>query len=108
MRTDASTRTSPGIVPEARSPLAQFVTRHPVASFLLVALPLSLGLMSIPVLAQYGIIPRKSLPGRIGLDMEEAASLLLLPSIFLPMLAVTAVEGGTTAVRVLFRRMTRW
>ena len=92
MTTDAST--PPADVTETRPPLAQFVARHPVASFLLVALPLSLGLMTIPVLAQYEIIPGRSLPGRIGLDMEEVASLLLLPSIFLPMLAVTAVEGG--------------
>ena len=51
MRTDASTRTPPVTVSDHRSPLAQFVALHPVASFLLVALPLSLGLMPVPVLA---------------------------------------------------------
>jgi uncharacterized protein len=113
MKDNAPTRARPPLTlssnrPHRRSPAAQFIAAHPVVSFLLVALPLSLALMTFPVLAQYEIIPGKSLPGRIGLDMEEAASLLLLPTIFLPMLAVTAVEGGRTAVRELFRRMTRW
>jgi uncharacterized protein len=103
-----SARTLSRSVPDPRSPVAEFIARHPVASFLLIALPLSLTLMTIPVLAQYETIPGRTLPGRIGLDMEEAASLLLLPSIFLTMLAVTAVEGGRTGVRVLYRRMTRW
>jgi hypothetical protein len=91
-----SARTVSRSVPDPRSLVARFIARHPVASFLLIALPLSLTLMTIPVLAQYETIPGRSLPGRIGLDMEEAASLLLLPSIFLTMLAITAVEGGRT------------
>jgi membrane protease YdiL (CAAX protease family) len=91
-----------------RSRFADLVARYPVATFLLIALPLSLGLMTLPVLAQYDLIPGKGLAGKIGLDMEEAASILLVISIFLAALAVTAMEGGKEGVRVLVRRMTRW
>ena len=94
--------------PGRRPALARFVTRHPVATFLLTGVPLALGLMSLAVLAQFEILPGKGLPARVGLDMEEAASVLLVVSIFLSTLAVTAVAGGRAAVRVLFRRMTRW
>jgi membrane protease YdiL (CAAX protease family) len=97
-----------GAATSVRSRFADLVARYPVVSFLLIALPLSLGLMTVPVLAQYGLIPGKGVPGTVGLDMEEAASILLVTCIFLTALAVTALEGGQAAVRVLLRRMIRW
>jgi hypothetical protein len=42
------------------------------------AIGLSYPLMSLAIMAPYSVIPGKSLPSRIGLDMERAASALLV------------------------------
>src|SRR5829696_5359703 len=85
-----------------------FARGHPVSMFLGLALPLAYLFMSVPIMAQHGVIPGKDLPGRIGLDLEEAASLLLVLVLFPAALVATGLEGGRPAVRVLFRRMFRW
>ena len=84
------------------------VLRHPVASFLTVALPLSFAAMTVPALAAYDVVPGKDLPTAVGLTLEEAASFLLVLTIFGTALAVTAISEGTEGVRILFRRMIRW
>jgi hypothetical protein len=55
---DTASRNSPG----RDRPLSGLVARYPVASFLLIALPLSLALMTVPVLAQFDRIPGKGPP----------------------------------------------
>jgi uncharacterized protein len=82
--------------------------RRPVTLFLALALPISLALMSLPLMVEFGIVPGRSLPGRVGLDMEEVASVLLILSIFPVALLVTALEGGRPAVKALLQRCTRW
>jgi hypothetical protein len=44
------------------------------------AIGLSYALMSVAIMAQYSVIPGKSLPSRMGLDMERAASAHLVAS----------------------------
>jgi uncharacterized protein len=82
--------------------------QHPVSVFLGLALPLGYTLMSVPIMAQHGIIPGRDLPARVGLDLEEAASLLLVLGLFPTALLVTGMAGGKPAVRLLFQRMLRW
>ena len=85
-----------------------WVARHPLSAFLMMALPLTYALMVWPALAEYDVLPGDSLPGRIGLDMEEAASLLLLVAIFGSTLTVTYLTEGKEGLRILRSRMTRW
>jgi membrane protease YdiL (CAAX protease family) len=94
--------------PVKSSGLRTAVTQHPVVTFLTVALPLVVLVLTVPALAQYDVLPGRTLPGRVGLTMEEAASFFLVLVIFGTALAVTAVAEGTVGVRILFRRMTRW
>lgn len=90
------------------SALRAAVSRHPVVSFLIVALPLVFAVVTVPALAQYDVLPGKGLPEKLGLTMEEAASFLLVLVIFGTALAVTAVAEGNEGVRILLRRTTRW
>jgi membrane protease YdiL (CAAX protease family) len=64
--------------------------------------------MCLAIMAQYSVIPGKSLPSRIGLDMERAASALLVASLVVATFVTTALHGGRPAVKVLLRRMLRW
>ncbi len=105
-RTMPLTATDAAPVPTSR--FRTWVARHPVAAFLLIGPPLSLALMAVPAMAQLGLVPGKDLPGRLGLDMEEVASILLVVTIFLTALGVTAAESGRDGVRLLLRRMARW
>jgi len=98
-----SSRPSP---PHGR--LHAFARQHPISVFLGLVLPLAYLLMSLPIMAQHGVIPGRDLPGMIGLDLEEAASLLLILVLFPAALVATSLEGGRPAVRVLFRRLFRW
>jgi membrane protease YdiL (CAAX protease family) len=84
------------------------VQRHPLAAFLLLALGSVYVLSVIPILMQYEVIPGKEFPSRLGLDMERfsAAGLTLL--LFASALLVTYLDGGSQAVRQLFRRILRW
>jgi hypothetical protein len=60
--------------------LARLAKRFPVTVLLALTFGLSYPLMSLAVMAQYGVIPGKSLPQLVGLDMERAASMLLVLS----------------------------
>ncbi len=72
------------------------------------AIGLSYLLMSLAIMAQYGIIPGRSLPRLIGLDLERAASTLLVISLISATFLSTALHGGRPAVKVLLRRIVRW
>lgn len=89
--------------------LRSFATQHPLVLFLTVAFGFVFPLMALPILAQHGIIPGASLPARFGLNMERAASaLIILPGLVLATVVVTALEGGRAALLQLFRRVVRW
>jgi uncharacterized protein len=91
----------------AAAGLAQLARRFPLTVFLAIAIGLSYPLMSLAIMAQYGIIPGKSLPQLIGLDMERAASTLLVLSLIAATF-LTNLHGGRPAVKVLVRRIVRW
>jgi membrane protease YdiL (CAAX protease family) len=57
---------------------------------------------------QFGVIPGRTIPARLGIDMERATGVLLLIALFPTALLVTWLEGGWPAVRQMFRRMLRW
>ena len=82
--------------------------RFPVTAFLAIAIPASVAVMSIPAMAAYDIIPGRHLPEKIGLDLEETASILLVITLFATVLTVTRMVDGADGVRILLRRMTRW
>jgi membrane protease YdiL (CAAX protease family) len=88
--------------------LAGLAERFPLTAFLVVAIGLSYPLMSLAILAQHGIIPGKSLPQLVGLDMERGASALLILSLVTATFLTTALHGGRPAATVLVRRMLRW
>ena len=86
----------------------RFVRRWPILAFLLISLPAAGAAMTVAALAQYEVIPGRDLPARLGLDMEEAASVALVAVIFTTAVFVTRAVEGPEGVRILVRRMTRW
>jgi uncharacterized protein len=88
---------SPGL-----SGLRGWVGRRPLTAFLVIALGLSWLILSIPVLAFYGVIPGADLP--IEIFALAATLLVLLPAA----LWVTSITDGRAGVRALFRRVVRW
>jgi uncharacterized protein len=88
--------------------LRAVVQRHPVAAFLVLALGSVYVLSVIPILMQYDVIPGKTFPPRLGLDMERFSAAGLTILLFGSALLVTYLDGGRRAVRQLFRRMLRW
>lgn len=94
--------------PRQSSVARRSIIRHPVAAFLLIALPAVMAVTSIPAMAAYDLIPGKHLPESVGLDLEEAASVLLVIVLFGTVLTVTRLVDGRDGVRILMRRMTRW
>lgn len=88
--------------------LTALARRHPVSLFLGLVLVGVYGLSVIPILMQFEVIPGKSLPARIGLDMERAAVIPLMLVLVPSALLVTGLEGGRPALRHLFRRIFRW
>ena len=91
-----------------RTGLTALVQRHPIAVFLVLALGSVYVLSVIPILMQYDVIPGKSFPSRLGLDMERFAAAGLTLLLFGSALLVTYLDGGRPAVRQLFRRILRW
>ena len=94
--------------PRRSSVARRSIARHPVAAFLLIALPAVMTVMTIPAMAAYDVIPGKHLPRRVGLDLEETASLFLVIVLISTVLTVTRLVDGPAGVRILLRRMTRW
>ncbi len=74
--------------------LRSLVARYPVITFLLTAVPLAYAVMSIPLMAQHDVIPGKSVPPKIGLDIEETASLFLVITLFVTVLTITRLADG--------------
>ncbi len=84
------------------------VARRPILAFVLLALPLAIGLEGVVALAQYDVLPGKGWPAELGLDMEEAASVLLVAAIFTTAVGVTWAVEGRAGIRTMLRRLTRW
>ena len=83
--------------------------RRPVAAFLVLALVIAGPVMSLPMLADHGVIPGGWMPQRPGLDTERIASLLLVYVALLPAaLWVTWAADGPQGIRTLVSRILRW
>ena len=65
-----------------------------LTAFLIVGVGLALLVMSVATLAQFGVIPGRSLPGRVGLEMERVAAALSILVLFPATLVIIALEGG--------------
>lgn len=91
------------------SGLRAWSTRHPVTTFLVLAFAIAYPVMSVPILADHGVIPGGWLPNLPGLDTERIASVLLV-FVALLRLALWTTWGadGPPEVRVLVHRMFRW
>jgi membrane protease YdiL (CAAX protease family) len=80
-----------------------------LSAFLGLAFAIACPVMSVPVLADHGVIPGGWMPQLPGLDTERIASVLLVFVALLPAaLLTTWAADGTTGVRVLVGRMFRW
>lgn len=91
------------------SGLRVWSARHPVAAFLVLAAVLAYPVMSVPILADHGVIPDGWMPQVPGVDTERIASLLLVFVALLPSaLWVTWAVDGAAGVRALVRRMFWW
>jgi membrane protease YdiL (CAAX protease family) len=106
----SSIKTAPPQVYPAPSPhgnlqltgLKGWVARRPLAGFLVIVLGLSWLLLSIPVLAFYGVIPGANLP--VEVFALASTLLIMLPTA----LWVTSITDGRAGVRALFARVFRW
>ncbi|WP_138758026.1 CPBP family intramembrane glutamic endopeptidase [Modestobacter altitudinis] len=79
-----------------------WVARRPLTAFLVLVFGLGWPLVSVPALADHGVLPGGEVP-------EEPFTLALTLLVMLPAaLWVTAVADGRPAVRVLLRRALRW
>jgi len=91
------------------SGLRAWSATHPVTAFLLLAAVLAYPIMSVPILADHGVIPGGWMPQVPGVDTERIASVLLVFFGLLPAaLWVTWAVDGSAGVRALVRRMVWW
>jgi uncharacterized protein len=91
------------------SGLRAWSTRHPVAAFLALAFMVAYPVMSLPILADHGVIPSGWMPVMSGLDTERIASVLLVFVALLPAaLWTTWAADGPAGVRRLLSRTFRW
>ena len=71
--------------PVRPAPRARFVVRRPVAAFLVIGLPLANGVMGLPLLARYGLIPGRSQlemnAAEVGAVVRGAANSVLLAAV---------------------------
>jgi uncharacterized protein len=89
--------------------LRAVVARHPVTAFLLMAFAIAYPVMSLPILADHGVIPDGWLPRMPGVDTERIASVLMVFLALVPAaLAVTWAADGSAGVRHMVSRMLRW
>jgi uncharacterized protein len=82
--------------------LRGWVSRRPLAGFLVIVLGLSWLLFAIPVLAFHGVIPGANLP--VEVFALASTLLIMLPTA----LWVTSITDGRAGVRALFARVFRW
>jgi membrane protease YdiL (CAAX protease family) len=89
--------------------LRSWSARHPVAAFLVLAFILAYPVMSVPILADHGVIADGWMPQVPGVDTERIASVLLVFLALVPAaLWVTWAVDGAAGVRALVRRMCWW
>jgi len=90
------------------SGLRRWFAFHPVSAFLMLVFAIAYPVMSVPILAEHGVIPDGWMPQLPGLDTERIASVLLVFVALLPAaLWTTWATDGPTGVRVLVSRMFR-
>ncbi|MCW2762561.1 MAG: hypothetical protein JWR85_2762 [Marmoricola sp.] len=88
---------------------AALARRHPVSTFLGLVFAIAYPVMSVPVLADHGVIPGGWMPQLPGVDTERIASVLLVFVALLPAaLWTTWAADGPAGVRLLVHRMFRW
>jgi membrane protease YdiL (CAAX protease family) len=98
-----------GSTTSARGGLRAHLARHPVAAFLVLVFALAYPVMSLPVLADHGVIPDGWMPHLPGVDTERVAAFMLVFAALLPTaLFMTWVVDGPAGMRALTRRMFRW
>jgi membrane protease YdiL (CAAX protease family) len=98
-----------GPFPALRQPVhITWVARHPVAAFLVLGLAASSATSTLMILVERGVLPGRALPSRLGSDMEEATSAVLVLVLAMTALLVTVLADGRPGVRSLLRRATRW
>ena len=85
-----------------------WVARHATVVFTLTALLTSYTALGLMILVDRGYLPGRSLPSRIGSDMEEASSLLLVLVLLATTITVTRLVDGPAGVQALVARVTRW
>src|SRR3712207_6960972 len=78
--------------------LRSLAQRHPIAVFLVLCLGSVYLLSVIPILMQYDVIPGKTFPARLGLDMERFFAGMLTLLLLASALLVTYLDGGRRAV----------
>ena len=89
--------------------VAALARRHPVSAFLGLVFVIAYPVMSVPILAEHGVIPDGWMPQLPGLDTERIASVLLVFVALLPAAFLTTwTVDGSAGVRVLVHRMFRW
>ena len=94
---------------ESRAESAQsWVARHATAVFTLTALLASYAALGLMILVDRGHLPGRSIPSRIGSDMEEASSVVLVLVLLITTITVTRMVEGPAGVRMLRARVTRW
>jgi uncharacterized protein len=92
----------------ARS-LRAWTARRPITAFLVMVFALAYPVMSLPVLADHGVIPDGWMPQAPGLDTGRIAAVLLVFAALLPsVLWVTWALEGRAGLRTLSARMFRW
>ena len=80
-----------------------------MSAFLALAFAVAYPVMSLPILADHGVIPGGWMPQLPGVDTERIASVLLVFVALLPAaLWTTWAADGPSGVRVLVSRMFRW
>lgn len=94
---------------EARAESAQsWVARHATAVFAVAALSASYAALGLMILVDRGHLPGRSIPSRIGWDMEEASSIILVLVLLATTITVTHVTEGAAGLKTLASRITRW
>ena len=92
-----------------RGAVRAWAARRPVAAFLVLAFAIAYPLMSLPVLADHGVIPSGWMPQLPGVDTERIASVLLVFGALLPAsIVVTWAADGRAGVQALVSRMFQW
>jgi len=97
--------------PNRRGPsgLRGWSSQRPVSAFLALAFAIAIPVMSVPILADHGVLPGGWMPQLPGVDTERIASVLLVFLALLPAaLWATYVADGLSGVRALGIRMFRW